>query len=207
MTRSEPGADSKSAQPYKILIAVAFDPTAESALLEGMNLAARHPGSELHVVHVTSDPGSMGAMRTLLPTADGPEEPAEVLRRRIELVWQKTSVRVIAHIRSGEPAQTILQAAIDIGADVIVVGTHRRAGLKKLVLGSVAEQVLHAAHCPVLIVIAKDYAGTVASPSVTPPCSECVALRRATDNASFWCERHSKTYLQPHIYVPREQPR
>jgi nucleotide-binding universal stress UspA family protein len=208
MTTLEPSADAKIApQPYKILIAVAFDPTAEPALHEGMSLAAGHPGAELHVVHVASDPGPIGATRTLLPTtADAPEDPAETLRRRIELIWQKTGeLRVIAHIRSGDPAQMILQAAIDIGADIIVVGSHRRAGLKKLVLGSVAEQVLHAAHCPVLIVVTKDYAGTVESPRVAPLCPECVAVRRATANASFWCERHSKTYLQPHIYVPREQ--
>jgi len=208
MTRSEPGADSKSAQPYKILIAVAFDPTAESALVEGMSLAAGHPGSELHVVHVASEPGTIDATRTLLPTADGPEEPAEKLRRRVELAWRAAGeLQVVAHIRSGDPAQEILQAAIDIGADIVVVGSHRRTGLKKLVLGSVAEQVLHASHCPVLVVVAKDYAGTVTSPSVAPTCPECLAARKATANASFWCERHAKSYLQPHIYVPRDQPR
>jgi nucleotide-binding universal stress UspA family protein len=206
MATLETGADTqKTPQPYKILLAVAFDPTAEPVLVEGMSLAARHPGAELHVVHVAGGPAPFAGTRSLLPTADGPEEPEAMLRRRVELAWQKSSeLRVIAHIRSGEPAQMILQAAIDIGADIVVVGSHRRAGLKKLVLGSVAEQVLHAAHCPVLVVIARDYSGTVASPSVAPPCPECLAARQATANASFWCERHSKSYLQPHIYVPRD---
>lgn len=209
MTTLEPAADSKPApSPYRILIAVAFDPTAESALLEGMNLAARNPGSELHLVHVAGEPSPLGGTRTLLPTADGPEEPAELLRRRVERIWQQTGeLQVIAHIRSGEPAQTILQAAIDIDADIIVVGSHRRTGLKKLVLGSVAEQVLRDSHCPVMLVVAKDYSGTVASPRVAPPCDDCLATRHKTANARFWCERHSKSYLQPHIYVPRDEAR
>jgi hypothetical protein len=79
--------------------------------------------------------------------------------------------------------------------------------VKKLVLGSVAEQVLHAAHCPVLVVVAKDYSGTVATPTIDPPCGECLAMRKATANATFWCERHSKTYREPHIYVPSDRPR
>jgi nucleotide-binding universal stress UspA family protein len=206
---TEATAPAAKPQPYRILIAVAFDSTSEPALIQGISLACGHPGSELHVVHVAGEPGPLDGTNTLLkPTADGPEDPAEILRRRIERGWQQAGeLRVIAHIRSGNPAQMILQAAIDIGADIVVVGTHHRSGLKKLVLGSVAEQVLHGAHCPVLVVMAKDYAGTVPSPSVAPPCPDCVALRQATANASFWCERHSKPYMQPHIYVPRDQAR
>lgn len=197
-----------AAKPYRILIAVAFDSTADGALHEGVRLAAGHPGAELHVVHVSGEPGPLDATRTLIPTADGPESPDEALRRRIEAAWQQAGqLQVIAHIRSGPPATSVLQAAIDIAADIIVVGSHRRTGVKKLVLGSVAEQVLHAAHCPVLIVVAKDYSGTVASPTIEPACEECLATRAATANATFWCERHSRAYLQPHIYIPRDQPR
>lgn len=209
MTTSQHGANqSPAAQPYKILIAVAFDSTAEQALPEGIRLALGHPGSELHVVHVSGEPGPLDATRTLIPTADGPEDPAETLRRRIEMAWQQAGeLQVIAHIRSGKPATEILQAAIDVGADIIVLGSHRRAGVKKLMLGSVAEQVLHEAHCPVLIVLARDYSGTVASPTIAPPCEECLATRKATANSSFWCERHSKSYSPPHIYVPSDPPR
>jgi nucleotide-binding universal stress UspA family protein len=194
--------------PYKILIAVAFDRTAETALRDGVGLAAGHPDAELHVVHVTHDPLRLEAVHTLMPTADGPEEPAVALRRYVEAAWKQTGeVKVIAHIRSGNAAEAILQAAIDIGADIVVVGSHRRSGLKKLVLGSVAEEVLHASHCPVLIAVSKDYSGTVATETVEPPCKDCLATRKASANARFWCERHSKPYLEPHIYVPREQAR
>jgi nucleotide-binding universal stress UspA family protein len=194
--------------PYKILIAVAFDRTAEPALRDGIGLAIGHPDAELHIVHVTREPRSLDTVHTLMPTADGPEEPSVTLRRYVEDAWKQTAeVKAIAHIRSGNAPEVILQAAIDIGADIVVVGSHRKSGLKKLVLGSVAEQVFHASHCPVLIAISKDYTGTVATPTVEPPCQDCLATRKASANARFWCERHSKPYLEPHIYVPREQAR
>lgn len=197
-----------ASQPYRILIAVAFDTTATPVLLEGMNLAKGHAGSELHIVHVAAETDRPEAAYTVVPMAERPEGPVMQLRNRLELAWQQTPERgAIAHIRYGDPAKAILQLAIDIGADVLVVGTHRRSGVQKLVLGSVAEQVLHAAHCPVLVVLAKDYSGAIASPSPEPPCKDCLAARHASANAQFWCARHSKVYLQPHIYVPRDQPR
>ena len=196
-----------AAVPYQILIALAFDPTLEGALLEGAKLALRTPGSELHIVHVTTHSDAIGNL-TLLPTAEGPESPADSLRRRVELVWaQAGGATVIAHIRAGDPAKEILQLAIDLAADLIVVGSHQRSGLQRLVLGSVAERVLHDSHCPVLRVVPKDYGETVPSPRIDPACPDCVTVRARSANAQFWCERHSKPYLQPHIYVPRDEAR
>ena len=36
---------------------------------------------------------------------------------------------------------------------------------------------------------------------------KCLAARKESGNARFWCERHAKAYLQPHIYVPRDEAR
>jgi nucleotide-binding universal stress UspA family protein len=202
-----PSATEAPEAPYKILIAIAFDSTSQSPLAEGAKLALRTPRSELHVVHVASRSSDTGT-RTLLPTADGPEPPEDALRRRVEQVWAETgALSVIAHIRSGDPAQEILQLATDLVADVIVVGSHQRSGLQRLILGSVAERVLHHAHCPVLCVVPKDYRDTVPSARVEPVCTDCVETRKRSANAQFWCERHSKPYLQPHIYVPRDDGR
>jgi nucleotide-binding universal stress UspA family protein len=52
----------------------------------------------------------------------------------------------------GDPATEILQAAKDVQADLIVMGTHGRAGASRVLMGSVAEQVLRRASCPVLTV-------------------------------------------------------
>ncbi|MFN8515911.1 MAG: universal stress protein [Thermomicrobiales bacterium] len=55
-------------------------------------------------------------------------------------------------LREGAPASDIVAAAQEWQADLIVVGTHGRGGLGRLVLGSVAESVLRDAPCPVLVV-------------------------------------------------------
>ena len=53
-------------------------------------------------------------------------------------------------IREGKPSSEILRMAQEAGADVIVKGTHGRTGLRRLLVGSVAESVLHEARCPVM---------------------------------------------------------
>jgi len=53
-------------------------------------------------------------------------------------------------LEEGDTAKVILDVALEIGAGLIVMGTHGRTGLGRLLLGSVAEQVLRKAPCPVL---------------------------------------------------------
>jgi nucleotide-binding universal stress UspA family protein len=55
-------------------------------------------------------------------------------------------------IEEGEAAAAIVKEAEDRGADVIVVGSHGRTGVKRLFLGSVSERVVRHAHCPVLVI-------------------------------------------------------
>lgn len=199
-------SDSPSAsRPYVVLAAVAIDATADWALFESARLA-RGPGAELHVVHVVGQsaaPNSAGINELDETLAKAPA----ALQKRIERVWESSDPQqVIAHVRPGvNAADTILQAATDIGADIVVVGTHRRKGLEKLVLGSVAERVLREAHCPVLVAMPKDYSGQTKSASIEPPCPDCISARQATQNKTYWCERHSRGYLQPHVYEPSDR--
>ncbi len=55
-------------------------------------------------------------------------------------------------VLEGDPASEIVRYAADQQADVIVIGTHGRTGVDRLVLGSVAERVMREAHCSVLVV-------------------------------------------------------
>ena len=187
-----------------ILAAVAFDETGECALLEAANLAEQTPGTELHVVHVVADTEVSRELMSIDSRLTGaPDE----LRRRIELMWTTYRCDVIAHVRAGKPARQILQLATDLDADWIVVGTHRRAGLEKLVLGSIAESVLHGAACPVLVAMPKTSIGAV-SDLVEPPCPACVTVRdaRGEGEYSYWCPRHARSHVQQHIYQPSGRP-
>ena len=64
----------------------------------------------------------------------------------------KVAGKVRTVVRRGHPYSEIDQIAKDIGADLIVVSTHGRSGLRHLLLGSVAERVVRHAPCPVLVV-------------------------------------------------------
>ena len=56
------------------------------------------------------------------------------------------------HIRQGDPFENILDASEDFLTDLIVLATHGRTGIKRLVIGNVAEKVVRHARCPVLTV-------------------------------------------------------
>lgn len=56
------------------------------------------------------------------------------------------------HIHVGQPAEVIAKIAGELGCDLIIMGTHGRSGVAGLVMGSVANRVLHLASCPVLLV-------------------------------------------------------
>jgi hypothetical protein len=128
----------------------------------------------------------------------------EELRTRVEALESTTALRVSGHIRPGAPVRGILQVAAEIAADVIVVGTHKRMGARRFMLGSVAERVLREAHCPVLVAMRKDYPLVAQEGVIEPPCLECLEIRTQTNNAVEWCERHSRPRLRLHAYEPSD---
>lgn len=189
--------------PYVILAAVSTDETGEFALFEAARAAATRPGSDLHIVHVeeaddTTQSSDLISLERKLARA-----PA-ALDQQIQRLQDVMPARVIAHLRAGAPARSILQTAIDIGADLIVIGTHQRTFFEALFANSVAAQVLRQAHCPVLVAVPKNYDGESKSEVIEPPCADCMVARRQSQNRTFWCERHSRAYNQPHVYEPSE---
>jgi nucleotide-binding universal stress UspA family protein len=72
--------------------------------------------------------------------------------RRLTDRARKAGVRAVGLLREGDPAEQITRAARSTRADLLVVGTHGRTGLKKFFLGSVAGRVVVTASCPVVTV-------------------------------------------------------
>lgn len=64
---------------------------------------------------------------------------------------------VQVHMDAGDPAEKIVNNAAKLNADLVVLGTHGRTGLKRLLIGSVAEKVVRLAGCPVLVVREKKH--------------------------------------------------
>jgi nucleotide-binding universal stress UspA family protein len=142
----------------RVLVPIDFSPSSRAALEYGTFLATRL-GAEVTVLHVWEPPGYVGPdALALLPLAAGQagwdQTRAEVLRE-VELFLGPASARpreLSVRVEAGEPSDAILVAAKEVGADLIVMGTHGRTGLSRLLIGSVAEAVLRRATCPVLTI-------------------------------------------------------
>jgi universal stress protein A len=115
---------------------------------------AQDYGAKLVVMHVFPTPG--------LPTIDGSVFPLPLDVPREELLEMlnkldpgDSAIAIERALVVGEPAFEIQRAARAFQADLIVMGTHGRGGLSRLVMGSVAEDVSRDAVCPVLTVRSK----------------------------------------------------
>ena len=112
-------------------------------------------GSEMVLVHVFVEPplygdayGGAAAWQVLVEAekwvADELEKWAAEARKR------KITVRTVA--RNGSPSAEIVELASEEHADLVIMGTHGRGGMSRVLLGSVADRVIRTAPCPVLTV-------------------------------------------------------
>lgn len=139
----------------RILVATDFSPHSEAALAYGRELAHRCD-SALHLMHITENPFLRAAVSD---RRSSEEAAAQWLHDRLtEADRRRGSVAIVE--QSDEPAEEILRYAKSTNIDLIVMGTHGRTGLARIVLGSVAEAVVRAAPCPVLTVRSADTAGS-----------------------------------------------
>jgi nucleotide-binding universal stress UspA family protein len=134
-----------------ILFATDFSPCSEGALPFARSIATQFR-STLHLVHVLSPEPDLETPLDRLPELDtGLHDARESMRRLL----QRQPLQSIGHqelIERG-PLWPVVQHAIgERNIDLIVVGTHGRRGLSKVVLGSVAEEIFRRARCPVLTV-------------------------------------------------------
>jgi len=133
----------------KILFPTDFSSTGETAL-EYAAALARERNALLVIVHVQEPPAMYG---------DGtyyygaPEPDAELLRNML-LAVKPHDPAVACHYRfaQGLPASAILSVAKEEDVDLIVMSSHGRTGLGRLLMGSVAEEVMRKAACPVMVV-------------------------------------------------------
>ncbi len=109
---------------------------------------ARDSGARLLVTHVSEPPLAYGGGELYY----GIPEPDDDEQRRMLGQLQPPDVNVSYEHRllQGEPAAAIVELAEKEDADLIVMGTHGRTGLARLLMGSVAEVVVRRAPCPVL---------------------------------------------------------
>lgn len=175
----------------RTVIVAAADVTSvtDEVLSTSISLARSMPGAELHVVHVIEfvPPPDAAVLST---PADIVDTGRAFLDRTTKEASARFDGRVVGHLAVGKAAKEILQLAQDLEADIIVVGSHSKKMVERFLMGSVSEQVVRKAHCPVLVARPKEYASGV--PEIEPPCPDCVATRKETNGETLWCQRHAK---------------
>jgi len=137
----------------KILCAIDRSPSSLQAFGYALALA-RWQSARLNLLEVIEEAPPPGVNRA--PTSDGvPNETRTTLERdlrRVLTARRASDVKVEISLRNGNVVQEILAQAKTSRPDLMVIGSHGRGGIQRLVLGSVAEKVLRLATCPVLTV-------------------------------------------------------
>ena len=154
---------------YRIVVGMDLGEPGDTALREALRLAARVTDSEVHPVHaIAADPavevGAVDEMDRHL------QRGMELLKARVESVALDagTPAKTRLHVRFGDPVAVLQQAAVDYDCDVLVVGTHGRRGMERLLLGSVASDLVKVARLPVLVAREKDFAGLERTEEIEP---------------------------------------
>lgn len=139
----------------RILVSIDSDPIAAHAAEIGADMA-RLAGAELAFIHVI-EPALVNAADTGIQPDVFVASARETARRMIEDFRKRLPLQTAAldFVQIGNAATEIVNAARDWPADLIVIGSHGRGGLKRALLGSVAEAVMRQAPCPVLVVRSK----------------------------------------------------
>jgi nucleotide-binding universal stress UspA family protein len=197
-------------RPQIVVVGVDYSESSELALRQALELASSVRNAELHAVHVASSfPSTVGFERVAEPM------PSEPMPRRtkgeIEQYLDRSLYdftrgrdlslpipeRVVAHLRFDSPAEQIAELARDLEAHLVIVGTHGRRGLSRMLLGSVAEGVVRLSPCPVLVVRPREVSPL---PRIEPACEHCVRTRLATGGQRLWCKQHSERHGPRHTY-------
>jgi nucleotide-binding universal stress UspA family protein len=133
----------------KIMLATDGSANSRPAINRALELSQAY-GAELKILSIMEMPSKLGgnpgeALAELLQEREG---MLDGLRAEAEALKIKTE----ALVSQGYPARTIVAQAQKAGANLIVMGSHGRTGLSRLLMGSVTERVIGLAPCPVLVV-------------------------------------------------------
>ena len=144
------GARDSAFGPTKILVAVDFSPHAEGALESTLDFVGERT-AELHLIHV----------QVLFDAAEEISGSDEDIVAEVEELYQRMiEGRAIADdttmkcevLRDIAPAAAVLRYAAENDIEMIVSGTHGRRGFRRMILGSVAEEIVRLSRCPVLTI-------------------------------------------------------
>jgi nucleotide-binding universal stress UspA family protein len=141
--------------PFRnILVPVDFDEASEHALGHAMSLA-HALDAHVTLLHVYGLPFYNYPDGSYVPSPEVTESIKNAAREQLENLLDKRRVHGVAttcRLRDGRTVQEICNTAVELGVDLIVMGTHGRGLVGRTILGSVAEAVVRQASVPVMTV-------------------------------------------------------
>lgn len=151
----------------KVLIALDYDPTAQRVAEIGFSMATAMK-AEIILLHVIADPtfyssieyspitGFVGYMDLSNLQSDGVDSLNNASLQYLEKIKLHLGLKTIKTIvKEGDSAESILASAIELHVDMIVMGSHSRRWLEKILVGSVTQKVLNQTMVPILIIPTK----------------------------------------------------
>jgi nucleotide-binding universal stress UspA family protein len=167
-------------KPYQIVVGFDFSELSERAVAEALDMARYRAPAELHVVTVVQPVGSLvdlPGQSQPMPEEKGRELVQQSLSQLVRAYQSKNgpvgleriAIYVPPCIPVSDPAEFIVTLASAIDADLIVVGTHGRRGVSRLLLGSVAARVVREATTSVSVIRPRDFVRGEKVPEIEPP--------------------------------------
>lgn len=134
--------------PQTVLAPVDFSPESFAAVDTAVDIAG--DSAKVHLIHVLPelsavDPG------VIWQTADDEKRAAHVREAVHTKLADPKFANIQIHVTVGDPGHRIATYAEELRADLIVIPSHGRRGLRRMLIGSVTERVIRLAHCPVLV--------------------------------------------------------
>jgi nucleotide-binding universal stress UspA family protein len=153
----------------KVLITLDYSPTAQKVAEAGLSLA-KSMNAEVVLLHVITDPvfysttgyspimgfeGFMNMSPLQLDSVDGLKAASLLYLEKSKQHLGDENIKTI--VAEGDFAESILKAAKDLHADLIVMGSHSKRWLEQTLMGSVTEKVLHNTQIPLFIIPTKEH--------------------------------------------------
>jgi nucleotide-binding universal stress UspA family protein len=203
-----PPVSQEPARPFRVVVAVDMSDASPRVLRRALFIANASPGSEVHVALVV-DPPAVGlapeAVMTVETSSDSLPQLAAFADTQAKAVAAQVGPlnvgKITVHLLTGAPSREIVWLAAHLEADLIVIGTHGRTGIKRALLGSVAERVVRTAGCAVLVDRAMRHDPAAHEPEVLPLCPACKERREATGGKELWCAHHQEHHVKGHVYA------
>ncbi len=175
-----------------LVVGLGFNDADGPAFDDAVRTAKRVVNSEIHLVHVFDAE----------PSAERSRELIAHLRLYVNEKAATTqgigAARVGIHLRVGNPSSELSRLAREVGAALIVIGSHTGPKLKSWIVGTTAEQLVQEAPCAVLVATRKPAAKQ--EPTIEPACPDCVQARLASRGGAWWCSRHAASAKTAHTY-------